>query len=142
MSSALVDRVTAWAAQTAARAKIAPAREAEGFVGTVPPFRRFLRAAATESAVLTLLRQDLENWALNELAAGRALPESPRPLATYTPEIRGLVKLAGLPGLLRARGASWGAERAKLPAGLVADVLAEFDAVVTRHAAQMTTTVI
>ena len=78
--------------------------------------------------------------ALNELAAGRALPESPRPLATYTPEIRGLVKLAGLPGLLRARGASWGAERAKLPAGLVADVLAEFDAVVTRHAAQKTTT--
>lgn len=136
-TDALKDRVAAWAAQALTRAKVVPSSDADGFVGTVPPWRRFLAARATESEVLATLCQDLEAWGMNEILAGRGLPESPRPLPTFSPEIRGLIKLSRLPGLLRARGACWGVERDKLPAGLVAAVLADLDAVVTRHAAQM-----
>lgn len=137
VTDALADRVNAWLSLAMTKAKIVEVAGTDGWCATLPPFRKFLASAITESGALAALRANLEAWARTELIHGRELPTWESKTPEVTPEARRLVRVSNLLHELKTRAAQWGGERQLLPAGAVERCLADIDAVVTRHAMQI-----
>ncbi len=136
-SDAVTDRVNAWLSHAMTRAKITPSPESDGYFATLPPFRRFLASALSESVALDALRRGVKEWAWAEIAAGRELPTWETRTPEITADMKSLVRLSNLRAALHCRAEQWGALRTNLPAGALERCLVEIDQVVTRHAMQI-----
>lgn len=136
-TDALTDRVNAWLSLAMTKAKVVPTANSDHFSATLPPFRKFVGVAETESAALANLRDHLAEFARGELCAGRELHVWESSVPEITPEAKSLVRLSNLRHALKTRAKAWGGERQNLPVGAVERCLADIDAVVTRHAMQI-----
>lgn len=130
----LEERLTAWLDKVMQRSTC-KAETASGLhLATVPVVRSLGGLADSSAAAMAELRAKLREWALKRLNNGHDLPALEAAPVEVCAEVSGLFRINRLRKLLLKRSGQWGAVRTNLPPGIIPPPLADFDALLTRHA--------
>lgn len=130
-------RVTAWVRDALTRAVVLPVAGTDFFAARVPNVRRCYAAAASESAALAMLEEQLTVHAAKVINAGKSLHPFAAEALQPPAEVKALVRLNRLKHLLKTRAADWHVHRDLLPPGLIAKFLCDLDQLITRYAAAL-----
>jgi hypothetical protein len=136
VTSALRDRIDQWIDAAMDRMITAPIAESDLVVARIKGIRGVAATASPAKAVVQL-RFTLMQWALEMIQIGGSLPTWDKAPAIVSQEVRSVVRISNLRKELLARNKQWGAERKCIAPGVIEGCLAEIDAVISRHAAQM-----
>jgi len=134
---ALEQRFHDWVMQALDRVVVAPIAETDLFVARVKGYPSLSIGGRSEEDAMRQLSNELQSFAQRRLANGGTLPVFERPVRLIPPATMACVRISTLKRELKERSKSWGVTRRKLPPHLIEDILAEFDLLITRHAAAM-----